>query len=199
MSARGSDAEHTANVFGALSLLVSDRMGDAAGGAAGGPGTTAAALSALLHLLDEPPIDRLGRALGLTSSGTVRLVDRLERAGHVHRRPGRDARSSLVVHALGAPRGPGRSAARMSALDDALGALEPEERRTLGRLAAKMVAAPWTPNRRQGGGSAACATRAPATAPAAAARRTTRRWTHWSDEGSGSREVGLASPTRAVA
>ena len=140
MSARGADAEHTANVFGALSLLVSDRMEDAVG-AAEGSGTTAAALSALLHLLDDPPVDRLGRALGLTSSGTVRLVDRLEHAGHVRRKKGQDARSSLVALTWSGRRAARRvSAARMAALDEALGALDPRERRTLGRLAAKMVA-----------------------------------------------------------
>jgi DNA-binding MarR family transcriptional regulator len=141
VSSPGRDAGHTANVFGALSLLVSDRMEDAVGPAAGGPDTTAAALSALLHLLDDPPIDRLGRALGLTSSGTVRLVDRLERAGHVRRRRGDDARSSLVVLTATGRRAAQRvSAARLSALEDVLGALDPRERRTLGRLVAKMVA-----------------------------------------------------------
>jgi len=82
-----------ANLLGALSLAVSDRMSDAISAAAEqsarpGSETAAEALSALHHFLDAPTIDRLRTVLGLTSSGTVRLVDRLEAAGYVERRRG---------------------------------------------------------------------------------------------------------------
>ena len=46
------------------------------------------ALAALHHFLDAPSIDRLRQVLGLTSSGAVRLVDRLQGAGVVRRRAG---------------------------------------------------------------------------------------------------------------
>ena len=49
--------------------------------AAGQSESAAAALSALLHFLDRPSVDLLRQVLGLTSSGTVRLVDRLAESG----------------------------------------------------------------------------------------------------------------------
>jgi DNA-binding MarR family transcriptional regulator len=86
-----------ANVLGALSLVVADRTSDAIAAAAGQSATAAAALSALHHFLDRPTIDRLRQVLGLTPSGTVRLVDRLVEAGYVTRGPGGDGRSRSVT------------------------------------------------------------------------------------------------------
>src|SRR5262249_61555822 len=63
-------------------------MGDVMAEAGGRPESAAAALSALLHFLDRPTVDLLRQVLGLTSSGTVRLVDPLAGAGDGERRPG---------------------------------------------------------------------------------------------------------------
>lgn len=88
-------------MLGALSLIIADQMADAVGQAAGRSESAAAALSALLHFLDRPTIDLLRQVLGLTSSGTVRLVDRLEESGFVRREAGAgaggDGRSTSVV------------------------------------------------------------------------------------------------------
>jgi DNA-binding MarR family transcriptional regulator len=46
----------------------------------------------LLRGLDGQPMSRLGRALGADNSTVTRLVDRLERSGHVTRRPSPDDR-----------------------------------------------------------------------------------------------------------
>ena len=54
-----------------------DRRGLPGGAAAGQSDSAAMALSALHQFLDDPPMDRLRQVLGLTPSGTVRLVDRL--------------------------------------------------------------------------------------------------------------------------
>jgi DNA-binding MarR family transcriptional regulator len=91
-----------ANLLGALSLALSDRISDAISAAAErsarpGSETAGAALSALHHFLDGPTIDRLCTVLGLTSSGTVRLVDRLETAGYVERGRGDDGRTTIVA------------------------------------------------------------------------------------------------------
>ena len=51
----------------------------------------APALSALLHFLDRRTVDLLRQVLGLTSSGTVRLVDRMAESGYVRRGPDRRA------------------------------------------------------------------------------------------------------------
>ena len=79
----GGTLDRTGNLLGALSLALADRTADSVSGAAARSISGAAALSALLHFLDRPSVDLLRQVLGLTSSGTVRLVDRLEREGLV--------------------------------------------------------------------------------------------------------------------
>ena len=132
-------AEHTANVLGALSLAVADRtLEHAATGELSE--TAAAALSALHHFLDRPSVERLGQVVGLTSSGTVRLVSRLQEAGYVEREPGRDARVSLVRLTPAGRRAARRvSAARASVLQDALADLGDEERELLDGLLGRML------------------------------------------------------------
>lgn len=104
------------------------------------PVSDATALSALLHFLDRPTVDRLRRVLGLTHSGAVRLVDRLARSGLVTREPGADARSRAVALT---PRGEAAaanvSAARADVLDGALNDLTEDERATLHALLGKVM------------------------------------------------------------
>jgi DNA-binding MarR family transcriptional regulator len=129
------------NLLGALGLAIADRMGDAIVARAGHASSDAVALSALQDFLDAPTVDRLSEVLGLTSSGTVRLVDRLEGAGLVTRRMGADGRSTHVtLTAAGRRAGHAVATARLAFLHDALAALTPDERRTFGRLTGKVLA-----------------------------------------------------------
>jgi DNA-binding MarR family transcriptional regulator len=129
-----------ANVFGALSLVIADQAADAVAGAAGRSESAAAALSALLHFLDRPSVDLLRQVLGLTSSGTVRLLDRLEESGYVERGAGADGRSTSVSLTE-----QGRLAAhqvrdaRATVLEDALAVLSPAEREVFEQLAGKVL------------------------------------------------------------
>jgi DNA-binding MarR family transcriptional regulator len=133
-------ADRTPNLLGALSLVVSDRMSDAIIDAGGQSHTAAAALSALLHFLSAPSIDLLRQVLGLTPSGTVRLVDRLEEAGYVRRRPGHDDRSVAVVLTASGRRAAERvSNARATVLEDALTTLSAGDRRTFEQLASRLL------------------------------------------------------------
>jgi DNA-binding MarR family transcriptional regulator len=134
-----------ANLLGSLSLALSDRISDAIASAAQqserpGSETAAEALSALHHFLDGPSIDRLRTVLGLTSSGTVRLVDRLEQAGYVERRAGEDGRST-TVWLTGSGQAVARrvSDAREAVLVDALAALSPAQRDALETLTGTML------------------------------------------------------------
>jgi DNA-binding MarR family transcriptional regulator len=137
----GAELDQTANLLGALSLVIADRMADEMAGAGGRPESAAAALSALLHFLDEPTIDLLRQVLGLTSSGTVRLVDRLESAGQVRRGAGTDGRSTAVMLTPAGRVAAGRVAdARTGVLAGALAGLSGQERATLRELMAKMLA-----------------------------------------------------------
>lgn len=100
----------------------------------------ATALSALLHFLDDPRIDQLAQVLGLSSSGTVRLVDRLHQLGLVERSAGSDARATTVALTnAGRARAEEVSRARTDVLERALAALSPAERDQLGELAGKIL------------------------------------------------------------
>jgi MarR family transcriptional repressor of emrRAB len=132
--------DRAGNLLGALSLSVADRTSDAVGDAAGQSETAAIALSALDQFLDEPSIDLLRQVLGLTASGTVRLVDRLEDAGYVTRRPGRDGRSVSVRLTAAGRRAAGRvTAARGDVLGNALGVLSKSERRQFEDLLSRVL------------------------------------------------------------
>jgi DNA-binding MarR family transcriptional regulator len=139
--APGGRLDQAANLLGALSLVIADRMTDEIAEAGGRPESGAVALSALLHFLDRPTVDLLRRVLGLTSSGTVRLIDRMVESGYVERGPGADGRSTSVS-LTGAGRAAAErvAAARTGVLLDALEGLSPAERQTLRELMSKMLA-----------------------------------------------------------
>ena len=132
--------DRTGNLLGALSLSVADRTSDAVGDSVGQSETAAVALSALHQFLESPSVDLLRQVLGLTASGTVRLVDRLEDAGYVTRRPGRDGRSvSLRLTASGRRAAERISAARAAVLQDALWVLDPSEREAFDELVSRVL------------------------------------------------------------
>ena len=141
MSASSTVFDQPANLLGALSLRIADEISAAVGPAAGGSDSTAAALSAMLHFLDAPSVDLLGRVLGLTSSGTVRLVDGLVRAGLAERGSGRDRRSTAVrLTREGRAAAERVAAARATVLAGALAVLQPAERSAFAHLAGKVLA-----------------------------------------------------------
>ena len=136
----GRRLDRTGNLLGALSLAVTDRTSAAAGEALGQSESAAVALSALHHFLDDPSVDLLRRVLGLTASGTVRLVDRLQDVGYVTRGPGRDGRSvSLRLTPAGRRAAQRVSAARAGVLEDALAGLDPGEREQLDRILSRVL------------------------------------------------------------
>ena len=167
-------------LLGALSLAVADELRAAAEGASGQIAAAPAALVALHDLLDGRSVDRLRRAVGLTPSGGVRLVDRLVADGYVERRPGPDART-LAVALTPEGRRVARDvlAARTAAVEAVLAPLDDDERATLERLHEKLIAGlPAVGSRSAVGasaatprGCAACATRRPAAGRTASARR----------------------------
>jgi DNA-binding MarR family transcriptional regulator len=135
-----SGLDGPANVIGALALMVADQMTDAVSAAAGRADSAPAALAALAHFLDRPSVDLLRQVLGLTSSGTVRMLDRLAESGLVERGPGSDGRTTAVTLT-----GAGRTAAarvcaaRADVLQRALSVLSPDERAQLATLAGKVL------------------------------------------------------------
>jgi DNA-binding MarR family transcriptional regulator len=132
--------DRAANLLGALSLVIADRMADAMAAEGGRPESGAAALCALLHFLERPSVDLLRQVLGLTSSGTVRLVDRLEESGYVGRGPGADGRSvSIFLTEQGRKAAQRVADSRAGVLEGALAVLSPDERQAFDRVAGKVL------------------------------------------------------------
>jgi MarR family transcriptional regulator, negative regulator of the multidrug operon emrRAB len=130
-----------ANLLGAVSLAVAERLEAATQEAAAHGGSVPAALNALESYLDRSSIDTIRRPLGLTHSAAVRLVDRLVAAGLVKREPGKDARS-LAVSLTVAGRRAAREvrAGRERALTGLLAPLTADECEQLSRLHEKLLA-----------------------------------------------------------
>lgn len=121
-------------------LALSDRTGEATREAAGGSGELAAALSSLEDFLTSPTIGLLRQVLGLTPSGAVRLTDRLESLGFVHRSAGEDARSRHVALTPAGHRAARKvRRARADVLESALAPLSSVELAQLDALLAKTL------------------------------------------------------------
>ena len=137
---RHVESEHTGNLLGALSLVVHDRLMEAISDATGQNDSAAAALSSLENFVDQPSVGLLHRMLGLTPSGAVRLVDRLEAEGYLQRGAGADGRSTRV-HLTRTGRRAARkvTAARAQVLDHALSGLSATERRALDSLLSRLL------------------------------------------------------------
>jgi DNA-binding MarR family transcriptional regulator len=120
------------NLLGAQALGLTDRLLGADDG--GPPPSDRAALVTLLAHPDRP-VAWLGDVLGLTSSGSTRLVDRLVAAGWAIRTAGADARSRrLRLTDEGHRRASAILQARQSAMGGVLAALSQEDRGELERL-----------------------------------------------------------------
>jgi DNA-binding MarR family transcriptional regulator len=128
-----------ANLLGALSLAVMDQIEQGARDVIGRAGETPAALI----VIGYGPItnDKLRRILGLSHSGTVRLVDRLVSDRLVERRSGKDDREiALHLTAKGAASRKDLLSSRISAVASFLDVLSPSERKRLRELIRHVLA-----------------------------------------------------------
>lgn len=129
-------SRHAANVLGALSLVVADRMNTAVEAIAGLGPSAPAALAAMHEFADGGSVTQLSSILGLTHSGAVRLVDRLAAEGLVERVGAGDGRAvSVVLTEHGRDTAAQVLAAREQTLASALAALPPDQ---IGPLAAAL-------------------------------------------------------------
>jgi MarR family transcriptional repressor of emrRAB len=128
-----------ANMLGALSIAVMDRIEGAAREVIDRGGETPAAL-VVIGYGEGITNDRLRRILGLSHSGTVRLVDRLVSDDLVVRQPGRDAREvALHLTAAGISARSALLASRVSAITSILDVLSPIEAERLTGLMRKLL------------------------------------------------------------
>ena len=132
MVEQGNTGSHTANILGALSLLIQDRV-DSAWQSELDLSPMAAA--ALVQIDNEPgsSIDAVAGRIGLTHSATVRVIDKLAARGLVEKdRARQDARAqSLKLSKAGKRTVQQLHAARNRVTDDLLIGLDPAQRATL--------------------------------------------------------------------
>jgi MarR family transcriptional repressor of emrRAB len=134
-------AARDANLLGALSLAVADRLDAATRTAAAHGGAAPAALAALDTFLDGSSIETVRRPLGLTHSAAVRLVDRLAVAGLVRRGAGEDGRSVRVFLTPAGRRAAAQvQQSRTRALAEVLAPLGASERAQLTRVHERLLA-----------------------------------------------------------
>ncbi|MHC2337030.1 MarR family winged helix-turn-helix transcriptional regulator [Bradyrhizobium sp. USDA 4454] len=129
-----------ANLLGALSLAVMDRIEQGAREVVGRGGETPAALI-VIGYGQGMTNDKLRRILGLSHSGTVRLVDRLVSDRLVERRAGKDGREvALHLTASGTASRNELLASRISAVTSLLDVLSSAERKQLATLIRELLA-----------------------------------------------------------
>lgn len=138
MTQTQSSLHHAANVLGALSLVVADGMNTAVEAVAALGPSAPAALAAMHQFLDGGSVTQLSSVLGLSHSGTVRLVDRLVAEGLVERGGAQDGRAvSVVLTRDGRDMAARILRTREKSLTSALSALSADE---IGNLAATLDA-----------------------------------------------------------
>ena len=126
------EGRHTANILGALALLIQDRMESAWQSTLD---LSPMAAAALVQIDSEPgcSIELVAGRIGLTHSATVRVVDKLAERGLVEKdRARRDARAqSLKLSKAGKRTAQQLHAARNQVTDDLVTGLGPPQRAAL--------------------------------------------------------------------
>jgi MarR family transcriptional repressor of emrRAB len=131
---RQTRIKRTANLLGALALELTGR---AERQARRHPNETASAMAALnvIGFLEGCSNNALARALGLSHTATVRLVDKLEALGLVTSEPGDDRRSvALSLTSKGRSRGREAVSARRHHIRNVLAILPDEDMEHLTRI-----------------------------------------------------------------
>ena len=131
----------TANLLGALVGEVAERLVRQLKSHPNQTDTSAAALALLSYYEGMSNAD-LARGLGLSHSATVRLADKLEAAGLVETRAGRDRRA-VAFHLTPAGRARAREilTARCAAIAEVIDPLSAAEQEQLARLLERMLRA----------------------------------------------------------
>lgn len=130
----------TANLLGAAVLGLHDELRTAVERSSGHSGETPSAIVAVGH---QPGLsnDGLSRLLGLTHTGTVRLIDRLVADGLVERRQAAHDKRGVALHLTTAGEALRREIlrARAAAIIPVLARLDASERETLADLLSKLL------------------------------------------------------------
>jgi len=123
------------NHFAALNTAVQDRMEQV------GDGLSSRAVAVLLTLSNRGslPVTSVAEIVGVSQPTGTRLIDGLEKHGHLHRRP-RDGRSVDVCLTPKGRRAATRlQKARLAVIEELLAPLTRSERKTLGQVIDKLL------------------------------------------------------------
>jgi MarR family transcriptional repressor of emrRAB len=130
--AAANDSRHTANILGALAVLIQDRVESAW---QSDLDLSPMAAAALVQIDGEPgcPIELVAGRIGLTHSATVRVIDKLAERGLVEKdRARKDARAqSLTLSKAGKRVAQQLHAARNRVTDDLLAGLDSAQRKAM--------------------------------------------------------------------
>ena len=130
--AAAGDSRHTANILGALAVLIQDRVESAW---QSDLDLSPMAAAALVQIDGEPgcTIELVAGRIGLTHSATVRVIDKLAERGLVEKdRARKDARAqSLTLSKTGKRIAQQLHAARNRVTDDLLAGLDSAQRKAL--------------------------------------------------------------------
>ncbi len=137
---RSQEGGRATNLVGAWALAAAEAIRDATDGELGGSGALAAALLTVALFPDER-VDALHPALGLSSSGVVRTVDRLIEAGLAERHGGLGDGREVLIHPTrrGARAAERVLAARAGAIERLLESLTASEREQFLDLLEKLL------------------------------------------------------------
>lgn len=132
-------SDHLLNLTGAFLDVWADRVRAAVEGEVGASGSAPAALLALATWPDRS-VDFLAGVLGLTHSGTVRLVDRLSGEGWVERRAGIDGRTAaLRLTRRGSTVAEAARSERRRVLSELVAELDDREKAVLGAAMSRVL------------------------------------------------------------
>ncbi len=130
----------TANLVGALSLAVPERLVEAGG--QGGLDRNQAAALVVLSNHPGQSIESLSHTLGLAHSGAVRLVDRLQASALILREPGGPGRTlALRLTGQGENAAVSMLARRQAVIEQALNGLDKQDVTALEGVVARLLAA----------------------------------------------------------
>ena len=133
--------ERTANLLGVIALAVAEGIEGVSRQVLNRTGESAAAL-VVIGYNRGPSNDELRKILGLSHSGTVRLIDRLVDDGLVERRQGRDGREiALFVSKRGRNLREKILKKRLAAISPYVEPLSGAEKKALTKLLSKMLSA----------------------------------------------------------
>ena len=133
--------ERTANLLGVVALAVAEGIEGVSRQVLNRTGESAAAL-VVIGYNRGPSNDELRKILGLSHSGTVRLIDRLVDDGLVERRQGRDGREiALFVSKRGRNLREKILKKRLAAISPYVEPLSGAEKKALTKLLSKMLSA----------------------------------------------------------